>query len=257
MKEKKSFVVYCDWENTFRKIGKYEAGDLIQGIFEYMRTGEIPQFESFAVEAVFSLLVETFKRDRDKYYKMCERNAINGAKKWQNSDENNNAKNATGKNGKKQNAKYADNDNVNDNENENVNENENENVNENDKYNISISSSSEMRGEVSSDCYSEEFLEFWKAYPKKIGKGAAYKVFNKLKLTQKDKGDILTALNWQKKSEQWVKDNGQFIPYPATYLNQRRWEDEPQDAFIGDITDPDRYKEDEEDNFDFRSVYGE
>ena len=71
------------------------------------------------------------------------------------------------------------------------------------------------------------------------------------KLSKKDKADILTALNWQKKSEQWLKDNGQFIPYPATYLNQRRWEDEPQEVFCGDITDPDRYKEDEEDNFDF------
>ena len=86
---------------------------------------------------------------------------------------------------------------------------------------------------------------------KKMGKGSAFKVFSKLKLTKKEKADILTALNWQKKSEQWLKDNGQFIPYPATYLNQRRWEDEPQEVFCGDITDPDRYKEDEEDNFDF------
>ena len=28
------------------------------------------------------------------------------------------------------------------------------------------------------------------------------------------------------KSTDWTKDNGQFIPYPTTYLNQRRWEDE-------------------------------
>ena len=247
MKEKKSFVIYCDWENTFRKISKYEAGDLIQGIFEYMRTGEIPEFESFAVEAVFTLMVETFKRDRDKYYKMCERNAVNGAKKWKKSDENNNAKNATGKNGKKQNAKYADNDNDNDNVNDNVNVNDNDN----DKYNISTSSSSEMRISECSASYSDDFLEFWSVYPKKMGKGAAYKVFNKLKLSKQDKADILTALQWQKKSEQWLKDNGQFIPYPATYLNQRRWEDEPQGILCGDITDPDRYKEDEEDYFDF------
>lgn len=241
MKEKKSFVIYCDWENTFKKLGKFESGDLIQGIFEYMRTGETPEFESFAVEAIFTLLVETFKRDRDKYYKMCERNAVNGAKKWQKSNENNYAKNATGKNGKKQNAKYADND----------NDNENANENENDKYNISTSSSPSARGGEVSGVYSDDFLEFWSAYPKKMGKGSAFKVFNKLKLSKIDKADILSALNWQKKSEQWVKDNGQFIPYPATYLNQRRWEDEPQEALGGDITDPDRYKEDEEDYFDF------
>ena len=37
---------------------------------------------------------------------------------------------------------------------------------------------------------------------------------------------IKTALVWQKKSGQWKKENGQYIPHPATYINQRRWEDE-------------------------------
>lgn len=251
MKEKKSFVIYSDWENTFKKLGKYESGDLIQGIFEYMRTGETPQFESFAVEAIFTLLVETFKRDRDKYYKMCERNALNGAKKWEKDNKNNSAENASGKSGINKNATNADNDNENDNVNDNVNDNENDN--ENDKYNISTSSSPVVRDGVLSSGYSEDFLEFWSAYPKKMGKGSAYKVFNKLKLTKKDKADILKALNWQRKSEQWLKDNGQFIPYPATYLNQRRWEDEPQEVFGGDIANPDKYKNDSEDDFDFNA----
>ena len=104
--------------------------------------------------------------------------------------------------------------------------------------------------------YSDDFLEFWSAYPKKIGKGAAYKIYQKLKLTKKEKDEILSALKWQKKSQQWQKDNGQFIPYPATYLNQRRWEDEQQEAICGDITDPDRYVDDEEDIFDFGGAYG-
>ena len=36
----------------------------------------------------------------------------------------------------------------------------------------------------------------------------------------------LSALENQKKSEQWTKDRGQFIPNPATWLNQQRWLDE-------------------------------
>lgn len=245
MKEKKSFVIYCDWENTFKKIGKYEAGDLIQGIFEYMRTGETPEFESFAVEAIFTLLVETFKRDRDKYYKMCERNANNINKRWDENNKTTYTKNTSGKNGIKQNTKNTDNDNV------------NENENENEKYNILTSSSPAVTDSKCSGNYSDDFLEFWSSYPKKVGKGSAYKIFSRLKLTKKEKNAILTALDWQKKSDQWVRDNGQFIPYPATYLNQRRWEDEPQSIFCGDITDPDRYKEDEEDYFDFGGAYGE
>lgn len=45
---------------------------------------------------------------------------------------------------------------------------------------------------------------------------------------------MLAALAQQKKSPQWVKDGGEFIPHPATWLNQGRWQDEvaaPLSAF--------------------------
>ena len=75
--------------------------------------------------------------------------------------------------------------------------------------------------------YAPEFESFWREYPRKIGKGGAYKAWGKLKPPLRD---CLSALQWQKKSEQWTKEQGQFIPHPATWLNQRRWEDEkPQD----------------------------
>lgn len=77
------------------------------------------------------------------------------------------------------------------------------------------------------DCvYSDDFLEFWKHYPKKVGKGGAYKSWSKIKSPKKTLAKILIALVWQKKTDGWSKDNGQFIPNPQTYLNQRRWEDE-------------------------------
>lgn len=72
--------------------------------------------------------------------------------------------------------------------------------------------------------YSDEFEKFWDAYPKKTGKGGAWKSWK----TQKpDINAIISTLSWQTKSTQWTKDGGQFIPMPATYLNQRRWEDTP------------------------------
>ena len=64
---------------------------------------------------------------------------------------------------------------------------------------------------------------FWTAYPKKVGKEAARKAMAKVKAPIET---ILTAIERQKRSEQWTKDNGQFIPNPATWLNQGRWEDE-------------------------------
>jgi len=71
------------------------------------------------------------------------------------------------------------------------------------------------------------FDVFWKNYPKKIGKGAAQKSWFKLKSPTETLQLIIDALEWQKKSDQWERDNGQYIPHPSTYLNQRRWEDEP------------------------------
>ena len=34
------------------------------------------------------------------------------------------------------------------------------------------------------------------------------------------------ALKTQRASEEWRRDNGRAIPYPSTWLNNRRWEDE-------------------------------
>lgn len=48
----------------------------------------------------------------------------------------------------------------------------------------------------------------------------------KLNLTDELQQTILAALEKHKKSEDWKKDAGKFIPYPATWLNGRRWEDE-------------------------------
>jgi len=66
------------------------------------------------------------------------------------------------------------------------------------------------------------FDEFWNFYPKKVGKEAARKAWNKLKLNV---DDVIIALVWQKESDQWRRNDGQFIPNPATYLNQGRYSD--------------------------------
>ena len=71
------------------------------------------------------------------------------------------------------------------------------------------------------------FDKFWEVYPNKKGKGAARKAWNKAKINGK-LDMILKAVEEQKSLDQWVKDKGQFIPYPATWLNQERWEDEVQ-----------------------------
>jgi uncharacterized protein YdaU (DUF1376 family) len=74
--------------------------------------------------------------------------------------------------------------------------------------------------------YTEDFLYFWNAYPKKVGRDAAWKKWKSMNGTRPKIEELLTAIKKQEKSEQWKKENGQYIPNPSTWLNQGRWADE-------------------------------
>jgi uncharacterized protein YdaU (DUF1376 family) len=71
---------------------------------------------------------------------------------------------------------------------------------------------------------SSDFDIFWQEYPKKVGKEAARKSWNKIRPNLQD---VLKTLAWQKESKQWFEKGGQFIPNASTYLNQHRFLDEP------------------------------
>lgn len=70
------------------------------------------------------------------------------------------------------------------------------------------------------------FEDFWSSYPRKVSKGDAEKAFAKLNPDEHLLGTILAAVQRAKTREGWVKDGGRFIPYPASWLNSRGWEDE-------------------------------
>ena len=88
------------------------------------------------------------------------------------------------------------------------------------------------------------FNRFWDAYPKKRDKANAMKSFRKVTVPV---SVLIDAIEKQKKSADWLKENGRFIPYPSTWLNGRRWEDEADVGFLHghvhvDGKDPDSYK---------------
>lgn len=72
-----------------------------------------------------------------------------------------------------------------------------------------------------------DFNEFWLAYPRKVGKDAALKAWRKCKPKI---NDVLNTLRWQIESDDWQKQDGQFVPNPATYINQGRWQDQKREA---------------------------
>jgi hypothetical protein len=76
-------------------------------------------------------------------------------------------------------------------------------------------------GTPSNGSYTKAFLEFWEAYPLKVGKKAAFRAWKKAR-DKPPVEEILSAICKQHESRKWQEG---FIPNPATWINQGRWED--------------------------------
>ena len=70
-----------------------------------------------------------------------------------------------------------------------------------------------------------EFQAFWAAYPRKAAKLDAAKAWLQTAGKRPPLADLLAAIAEQSRSPQWTRDNGDGIPYPATWLRGERWGD--------------------------------
>ena len=75
-------------------------------------------------------------------------------------------------------------------------------------------------------CLTDTFETFWKAYPKKKSRGQAEKVWLKINPDEQLLAKMIAIIERAKKSEEWIKEKGKYIPHPATWLNAKGWEDE-------------------------------
>ena len=210
MEEKKSFVLYTDYREHLALLSDSERGQLFSAIFDYQIDGVLPSLPP-AAQMAFSFIKAQIDKDTEKYAETVRNRSEAGkksaAKKQQvSADRNKNQQTAT---------------NSTDNENVNVNENDNVNVSYNPPY-----PPRDDDGENQNNVYLKRFDEFWAAYPRKIGKDAALKAFKKRKPSAELLVKMISAIEKQKHSVQWNRDNGQYIPNPATWINQGRWEDE-------------------------------
>jgi hypothetical protein len=80
--------------------------------------------------------------------------------------------------------------------------------------------------------YGQKFLSFWKAYPNRVAKKKAYEAWQKLEKKEDMEAllpTLLDAIEKQQQAKETLKAKGEFVsewPYPATWLNGKRWEDE-------------------------------
>lgn len=86
---------------------------------------------------------------------------------------------------------------------------------------------------------SPAFEDFWNLYPRKVAKQNAVKAWRKIGADDSQAIiDSIMANVRERINGEWKGKDVQYIPHPATYLNQRRWEDEPAAA----ATDDDDYR---------------
>lgn len=69
------------------------------------------------------------------------------------------------------------------------------------------------------------FNEFWAMYPRKVGKEAAKKIFEKNDLATQQ--DIIDGLNIHIEANAFSNEKC-YIKHPSTWLTQKVWKDEPE-----------------------------
>lgn len=89
-----------------------------------------------------------------------------------------------------------------------------------------MAAGNETREQPSKTLAEKRFDEFWAAYPKKVGKKAVKTAWNKIKPDTELHNKIMTSIGRAGATDQWQRENGRFIPNPATWLKQGRWDDE-------------------------------
>lgn len=71
-----------------------------------------------------------------------------------------------------------------------------------------------------------DFDWFWDAYPKKKCKLDAQKAWQQTRHDRPPIEEVIAALDQQANSDDWYRDGGAYIPYPATWLRRGQWADE-------------------------------
>ena len=80
------------------------------------------------------------------------------------------------------------------------------------------------------------FQEFYAAYPRHIGRAAAEKAWSKLNPDATLQAKIEAALKWQ--APMFARKDPKYVPHPATWLNQARWDDEPDTKQVAQDAPP-------------------
>ena len=200
----KGFFCLDGYLKRTAKLSDQELGRLFRACMVYHATGEVTELAG-RESVAFDFIREDIDAANEAYEAKCETNRRN---RTGTTDNDRQRPSTTDDEAQPEPTKC----------NESRNKNEKEIIKENKK-----NSPSPLFG----------FDQFWAAYPRKTAKPDAVKAYGKIKPDETLLAKILTAIEKQKQTAQWQEDGGRFVPYPATWLNGHRWEDEVQAAPAG------------------------
>ncbi len=232
-----SFVLFTKIDEVVRELSLEEKGMLFQAILDYQKTGEVPEMDKL-LRVVFLPIKHDMDYCEEQKQKAQQQKSDAGKKSAESRSMKGNTveQKATPLNAVERRSTKGN----------TVEHNINVDIDVNvDKKNNNTPLPPSSEGETGvwsdslrnqpkngpakkkqSEVMEERFERFWKEYPKKVGKGDARKSFLKINPSDALLGRMITAVMAASATFQWQKDNGQFIPNPATWLNQQRWEDE-------------------------------
>lgn len=202
--DKKSFQLYNDYIEHFSLMSDEDAGKLIKAIFSYVNEQPFEELEGLPLMA-FSFIRSQLQRDRDKYDARCEVNRRNGSlggrPKKQDESEKTDCKEEKAKkpNGYDENQTVL----------------QFEEKTEKD----TPAQIEEKPPKPEKAGYTTEFETFWKNYPRKAGKGEAYKKY-KARLNDGWSPDELmeAAENYRKKCDS-ERTEEKYIKHAKTFLS--------------------------------------
>ena len=187
-----SFNAYHSYLKAIEPLNDAERGRLFTACLQYSMTGEAPELKGNE-RFVFPSMAAQIDRDKEKYASRCRKNAENISKRWGTT--------------------------VYDSKNRIPTDTKHTKDKDKDKDNTPHSPPTGA---------SELFDLFWAEYPKnrRTGKAKCASWFKVHRPDEQTVQAMVQAIRYLKTTEQWTRDGGQYIPMPATFLNQRRWEDD-------------------------------
>lgn len=250
--EKKTLLLYQEYKEYFAMLDPQDCKDLLLAVFSYNVGEDVPELEGMAKMA-FVFMANAMDRNNEKYQKQAERSRENGKKGGRpTKDESESLGQSKGARESEKKPVYPSKTSTNKDALEDKNlENpvgfsktqktqqvfskprkpdkdkvKDKDKDKDNKNRKTVQTAFEQPVAIKQNRQDERFEAWWVEYPRKVGKQATRKIWCKLAPDAALYDRIIDATKAQAHCAQWRKENGRFIPNPATWLNQGRWDDD-------------------------------